>query len=88
MFVNAKEVLPVKIVLNHLKVNLFWLYFFKIRHEFFSAPLCESDPGVCGEGKCQQSLTPPFYSCNCGNFPSTFGKTINELTKCELSKIY
>jgi hypothetical protein len=62
--------------------------FFEICHEFISAPLCESQPGVCGEGKCQQSLTQPYYSCNCGNFPSTFGKTIDELTKCEQSKIY
>lgn len=51
-------------------------------------PLCEERPNVCGEGRCQQSLTPPFYSCNCGNHPSTFGKTIDELTKCEESGCY
>jgi transcription initiation factor IIE alpha subunit len=52
----------------------------------FSAPLCEEQPRVCGEGKCQQSLTPPYYACNCGNHPSTFGKAITELVKCEESK--
>jgi Notch-like protein len=51
-------------------------------------PLCQDQPSVCGSGKCQQSLTPPFYSCNCGNHPSTFGKTIDELTKCEQSACY
>ncbi|CAF1017693.1 unnamed protein product [Adineta ricciae] len=48
-------------------------------------PLCEDVPGVCGVGICQQSLTPPYYSCNCGNYPSTFGKIITDLTKCEES---
>ncbi|CAF4059755.1 unnamed protein product, partial [Rotaria sp. Silwood2] len=48
-------------------------------------PLCQELPGVCGEGKCQQSLTPPFYSCNCGTHPSTFGRNISDLTKCEES---
>ena len=57
-----------------------------MNYSLFLAPLCESQPGVCGVGRCQQSLTPPFYSCNCGNFPSTFGKDITELTRCELSK--
>ncbi|CAF2185083.1 unnamed protein product [Rotaria magnacalcarata] len=51
-------------------------------------PLCEDSPGVCGEGKCQQSITKPFYSCNCGSHPSTFGKNISELTKCEQSGCY
>jgi hypothetical protein len=51
-----------------------------------SAPLCESSPGVCGGGRCQQSLTPPYYACNCGNYPNTFGKNISELVKCEESK--
>lgn len=53
-----------------------------------ATPLCESQPGVCGVGKCVQSLTPPFYSCNCGAFPSTFGRTITELVKCEASGCY
>jgi hypothetical protein len=56
--------------------------------KFLLAPLCKDMPGVCGVGKCQQSLTPPYYSCNCGNYPSTFGKVITDLTKCEASKIY
>jgi hypothetical protein len=86
--VNVQEVLLVKIVRNHLEVNLLGLFFFKINHEFLSAPLCESQPGVCGVGTCQQSLAPPYYSCNCGNQPSTFGKAITELVKCEESKTY
>lgn len=51
-------------------------------------PLCESQPNVCGEGKCQQSLTPPFYSCTCGNHPSTFASALTGLTKCEQSGCY
>ncbi|UJR16139.1 hypothetical protein I4U23_003050 [Adineta vaga] len=51
-------------------------------------PLCEQFPNVCGEGRCQQSITPPFYTCNCGNHPNTFGKNISELTKCEESGCY
>ena len=51
-----------------------------------SAPLCEERLGVCGEGICQQSLRPPYYSCRCGNFSSTFAKTIDDLVKCEESK--
>ncbi|CAF1083657.1 unnamed protein product [Adineta steineri] len=51
-------------------------------------PFCEEAPGVCGEGKCQQSLTPPYYSCNCGTQPNTFGRNISELTKCEESGCY
>jgi len=51
-------------------------------------PLCQDKPGVCGVGTCIQSLSPPFYTCSCGNHPSTFGKTIGELVKCELSGCY
>ncbi|CAF0800802.1 unnamed protein product [Rotaria sordida] len=51
-------------------------------------PLCVESPGVCGEGKCQQSLSPPFYSCSCGNHPSTFGRSITDLVKCEESGCY
>lgn len=52
----------------------------------FTAPLCSSNPSACGVGQCEQKLTPPFYSCHCGNFPSTFSKTLADLVPCEQSK--
>jgi len=73
---------------RELKSKDVLLRFFQIKYECISGPLCKQVPGVCGGvGTCQQSLTPPYYSCNCGLYPSTFGKNISELVKCEESKM-
>ncbi|CAF1086434.1 unnamed protein product [Didymodactylos carnosus] len=48
--------------------------------------LCSSKPGICGQGVCKRKTSPPKFSCDCGNYPSTFAETIDNLIKCENSK--
>ena len=85
--VNVGAVGLVRIVQRRWKVNDGrWCEAMKpVRITSISAPLCQDQPGVCGVGTCIQSLSPPFYTCSCGPHPSTFGKTITELVKCEQS---